>query len=149
MVDQSNLFGHGERDQVGETPEAEDDAEEGGGGGLSFEVAGFGLRKKEGYRLESYCRWLTSGNGEVCREREGEHTRPIASPSSQTTPWSAMVAGRVMKKKASVMWKREMEVRIVVADMSPMVTDGFICRCRCRDSRLVGLTGWMVRAAVR
>ena len=56
----------------------------------------------------------------------------MASPNSQTTPWSAIFAGLVMKKKARVMWKRAMEVKSVLADMSPMVT-GWVCRGSRRD----------------
>lgn len=36
-------------------------------------------------------------------------------------PWSARVAGLVRKKKPRVRWKRQIEVMIVLADMSAMV----------------------------
>lgn len=45
----------------------------------------------------------------------------MASPMTYTSAWSAMVAGFVRKKNPSVMWKREREVRIVLADMRAMV----------------------------
>ena len=40
--------------------------------------------------------------------------------------WSAIVAGFVRKKKPRVMWKREMEVMIVRAEMSAMVGGSFL-----------------------
>lgn len=40
---------------------------------------------------------------------------------TQTRAWSAMVPGFVRKKKPRVMWKRETEVMIVLAEMSAMV----------------------------
>jgi hypothetical protein len=46
---------------------------------------------------------------------------PIASPRMYTSAWSAMVAGFVIKKKPKVIWKREMEVRIVRADIRAIV----------------------------
>jgi hypothetical protein len=45
----------------------------------------------------------------------------MASPRTHTRAWSAMDMGFVKKKKARVMWKREMEVKMVFADMSAMV----------------------------
>jgi hypothetical protein len=39
-----------------------------------------------------------------------------------TRVWSAIVPGLVRKKKARVMWKREREVIIVAAEMSPILT---------------------------
>lgn len=45
---------------------------------------------------------------------------PIDSPKIHTIAWSAMVLGFVKKKKARVTWKRQREVRIVLADMSAM-----------------------------
>jgi hypothetical protein len=46
----------------------------------------------------------------------------MASPMMYTRAWSATVAGFVMKKKPSVMWKRETDVMMVRAEMSAMVT---------------------------
>jgi hypothetical protein len=46
---------------------------------------------------------------------------PIASPIMKTSVWSATVDGDVRKKKAKVMWKREMELMMVAPDMRPMV----------------------------
>lgn len=46
----------------------------------------------------------------------------MASPMTNTMAWSAMVPGLVRKKKASVTWKSEMDVRIVRADISAMTT---------------------------
>lgn len=71
----------------------------------------------------------------------------MASPISQTTPWSAMVAGLVTKKKARVMWKRQMEVKIVLADKSPMVTDGFAVAIQ--QSRLLDRMDEWYRAGLR
>lgn len=52
---------------------------------------------------------------------------PMDSPRMNTRAWSAMVAGFVRKKKASVTWKREREVMIVFAEMSAIfaVSDDF------------------------
>ncbi len=50
-----------------------------------------------------------------------KRTRPMDSPSRNTTAWSATVPGLVRKKKPRVMWKRQREVRIVLAEMSGMV----------------------------
>lgn len=52
---------------------------------------------------------------------------PIDSPRINTSAWSATVMGLVRKKKPSMTWKRQREVRIVLADMSAMV-DGGCCR---------------------
>lgn len=41
----------------------------------------------------------------------------MASPMIYTKVWSAIVFGEERKKKASVMWKRETEVRMVFAEM--------------------------------
>lgn len=38
--------------------------------------------------------------------------------------WSAIVLGLVRKKKARVRWKRQMEVMMVLAEMSAMMGDG-------------------------
>lgn len=48
-------------------------------------------------------------------------TSPMASPSTYTTAWSATVPGLVRKKKPKVIWKKEMEVMIVFADMSAIL----------------------------
>lgn len=50
----------------------------------------------------------------------GQRTMPIASPSMNTSAWSATVPGLVRKKKPRVMWKSDREVRIVFAEMSAM-----------------------------
>jgi hypothetical protein len=63
---------------------------------------------------------------------ESRRTKPIDSPSRDTTAWSATVPGLVRKKKPRVMWKRQSEVRIVRADMSAMVSVGW---CSCGRSR--------------
>jgi hypothetical protein len=39
-----------------------------------------------------------------------------------TRVWSAIVPGFVRKKKARVTWKRERDVMIVAAEMSPILT---------------------------
>lgn len=53
---------------------------------------------------------------------------PIDSPIIQTSAWSATVIGFVRKKKASVMWKSEREVRIVFAEMRAMMGKAFEVR---------------------
>ena len=53
---------------------------------------------------------------------ESRRTKPIDSPSRDTTAWSATVPGLVRKKKPRVMWKRQSEVRIVRPDMSAMAS---------------------------
>jgi len=66
-------------------------------------------------------------------------TMPMASPRTKTSAWSAIVAGLVRKKKASVMWKKESDVRIVLADMSAMMAErpgdsgGRVCRPAIRE----------------
>lgn len=55
-----------------------------------------------------------------------ELTNPMASPRTHTRAWSAMDSGFVKKKKASVMWKREMEVKMVFADMSAMIASSAV-----------------------
>ena len=49
---------------------------------------------------------------------------PIASPTTKTRAWSAIVAGLVTKKKARVMWKKARDVRIVLTDMRAMLVVG-------------------------
>lgn len=51
---------------------------------------------------------------------------PMDEPRTHTRAWSAMVAGLVRKKKARVMWKREMEVMIVVPEMRAMMGCGLV-----------------------
>ena len=46
---------------------------------------------------------------------------PMLWPRTCTRIWSLMVLGLVRKKKPRVMWKRQREVRIVLAEMSAMV----------------------------
>ena len=48
------------------------------------------------------------------------HAMPIASPIMKTSVWSAMEDGFVRKKKARVMWKREMELMMVAPEMRPI-----------------------------
>ena len=60
-------------------------------------------------------------------------TIPIASPRMYTSAWSDMVRGFVRKKKPSVMWKREMEVKMVLEDMSAMFVGMRRCDAANRD----------------
>ena len=48
---------------------------------------------------------------------EARHTICIASPTINTTVWSAIVAGEARKNHASVIWNKESEVIMVEADI--------------------------------
>lgn len=58
---------------------------------------------------------------DVLRTIWARHTIPMASPIMNTSVWSATVEGAVRKKKAMVMWKREMELMMVAPEIRPMV----------------------------
>lgn len=76
---------------------------------LSAKARVYGCRKMLAVLI---CRLSSLG-----RERRA---MPIASPIINTSDWSAMEDGDVRKKKARVMWKREMELMMVAPDMRPM-----------------------------
>lgn len=62
--------------------------------------------------------------------RRGWLTIPMLCPRTCTRIWSLMVLGFVRKKKPRVMWKRDMEVMIVLDVMRAMIVEA---RC----------SGWM------
>lgn len=64
----------------------------------------------------------------------GSWARPMDSPNTHTTAWSATVAGFETKKKPMVIWKRQSDVIMVFAGISAMgalvssEVGAYICR---------------------